>query len=151
MTTYQRVRDGQLQTVTRRGKNHGQSKTPLYRMWKAMVRRCESPKAHNFKWYGAKGVIVCPEWRGDFMNFKQWAEANGYVHGLELDRKNSSGPYSPRNCRWRTKKANIRDRDLYWDDELDTRLIATSLKAGVDPYALIREAVEKYLPEVEGR
>ena len=110
-----------------------------------MVRRCESPKAHNYRWYGAKGVRVCPAWRTDFMAFRDWALVNGYVRGLELDRIDSDSHYCPENCRWITKKSNIRNRDLFWDDDLDARIIALAKKAGINPYELIRLAVEDYL------
>lgn len=143
--TYTRVRNGRVQTVTRTVRAHGQSRTPLYRQWKAMIRRCESPQAHNYKWYGAKGVKVCPEWRNDFLAFKAWAEAHGYVHGLELDRIEADDDYRPGNCQYITKKANIRNRDLAWSDELDARLVARARELGLSPYDLIRTAVEEYL------
>jgi|HubBroStandDraft_2_1064218.scaffolds.fasta_scaffold545684_2 hypothetical protein len=143
--TYTRIRDGKTQIVTRNNNAHGESKTPLYRLWKAMVRRCESDKAHNYKWYGAKGVKVCDEWRTDYTKFRDWALANGYVRYLELDRINSDGNYCPENCRWITKKTNIRARDLYWDEELDNQLIMKAKELGIDPYALIEQAVRKYL------
>ena len=117
----------------------------MYRQWKAMIRRCESEKAHNYRWYGAKGVKVCPEWRKDFLTFKAWADSHGYSHGLELDRIESEGDYAPGNCRFVTKKANIRNRDLGWSDELDARLVAEAQRRGVSAYDLIREAVEAYL------
>ena len=143
--TYTRVRNGKTQVVNRTVKAHGESRTPLYRQWKAMVRRCESPAAHNYKWYGGKGVRVCPEWRNDFLAFKAWAEAHGYVRGLEIDRIESDGDYEPGNCRYRTKKANIRDRDLAWSDDLDAKLVAKALDLGISPYDLIRIAVEEYI------
>lgn len=144
--TYTRVRDGKTQIVTRTVKAHGQSKTPLYRQWKAMVRRCESEKAHNYKWYGAKGIEVCPEWREDFLTFKSWAESNGYVHGLQLDRVDSDKDYCPSNCRYITTKANMRNRDLCWTNEFDARVVSYAQELGVTPYELIKEAVEAYLP-----
>lgn len=148
--TYTRVRDGKTQTVTRLKRAHGQSKTPLYRLWKAMNRRCESEVAHNYQWYGAKGVYVCTTWREDFLAFKAWAEGHGYARGLELDRLDSDGPYSPENCRWKTKKANIRDRDLYWSDELDIRVVQFASQHGLNPYELIETAVTSYLDAREG-
>jgi len=143
--TYTRMRDGKTQTVTRNKKAHGESKTPLYRLWKAMVRRCESEKAHNYKWYGGKGIKVCPEWRSDYTVFRDWAHENGYVRGLELDRIDSDKDYEPGNCRWITKKANIRYRDMFWDEELDAQIIMTAKELGIDPYVLIEKAVRSYL------
>jgi hypothetical protein len=142
---YKRTRNGKEQTVTRTVRAHGESKTPLYRQWKAMIRRCESPTAHNYKWYGAKGVKVCPEWRDDFMGFRAWAYASGYSHGLELDRIDSDGDYCPENCRYITKKANIRNRNLGWSDELDRKVVLAAQAKGVSPYEFIRLAVEFYL------
>jgi hypothetical protein len=127
---------------------HGQSQTKLYRKWKSMVRRCESEVAHNYRWYGGRGVKVCPEWRNDFMAFHDWAHATGYSDGLEIDRKDADGDYSPENCRWRTKKANIRSRDLLWDDEIDEQLVNLAQMRDISPYEIIRMAVEKYLGEV---
>jgi hypothetical protein len=110
-----------------------------------MVRRCESPIAHNYKWYGGKGVRVCDEWRNDYTKFRDWAHENGYVRYLELDRKDSNGNYCPENCRWITKKTNIRNRDLFWDEELDGKLIAKSKELGIDPYEFIKRAVKAEL------
>jgi hypothetical protein len=142
---YTRTRNGKEQTVTRTVRAHGESRTPLYRQWKAMVRRCEAPGAHNYKWYGAKGVKVCPEWRSDFLAYKTWAVSAGYTEGLELDRLDSEGDYSPGNCRFITKKANIRNRTLGWSDELDRKVVLAAQDKGVSPYDLIRMAVEAYL------
>lgn len=73
------------------------------------------------------------------------ADQHGYVRGLEIDRIESDGDYEPGNCRYRTKKANIRDRDLAWSDELDAKLIGQASELGVSPYDLIRIVVEEYL------
>lgn len=143
--TYTRTRDGKMQTVTRVLEHHGQSKTPLYRQWKGMNLRCNNPETHNYKWYGGKGVRVCPEWEDDFLAYKAWADANGYNPGLELDRIDENGHYGPDNCRFVTKKANIRNRDRGWSDELDAKLVAAAKDMGVSPYELIRLAVEDLL------
>jgi hypothetical protein len=70
---------------------------------------------------------------------------NGYVRGLELDRKNSDEDYSPENCRWITKKTNIRNRDLFWSEELDGQVVLKAKELGIDPYELIERAVREYL------
>lgn len=121
---------------------HGMSKHPLYKQWKAMIRRCESPKQPQYKFYGGKGVKVCPEWRNDFTKYCAWAEDAGYSPGLELDRIDSDGDYCSDNCRWITKKANIRNRDLMWSDDIDARLVVAAKERGISPYEFIRQAVE---------
>lgn len=62
-----------------------------------MMRRCYNENAITYKEYGAKGISVCIEWH-DREVFKTWARENGYVKGLRLERKDSSGNYEPNNC-----------------------------------------------------
>ena len=89
----------------------------LYNRWKHMKERCNNPKRKDYKCYGGKGVSVCPKWNLSFENFKSWfdksysryIEDSGYVHpsDLAVDRIDSSGPYSPSNCRLITRSENI--------------------------------------------
>ena len=41
--------------------------------------------------------------------FKKWSLAHGYRVGLEIDRIDNNGNYEPRNCRWVTRKENLRN------------------------------------------
>jgi hypothetical protein len=127
-----------------RSTTHGATATRLYRIWRGMHKRCSNPNADSYKWYGAKGIKVCPEW-SSFEVFREWALPNGYAEGLELDRENSDEDYCPRNCRWITKKANIRRIGLFWSNELDARLVQYASATGVNPYDVIRLSVEEYL------
>ena len=88
---------------------HGMSHHPLYPVWITMRQRCRDPNCRGYRWYGAKGVRVCPEW-DSFPNFVRWAEQSGYRPGLTIDRINSSGNYSPDNCRWVTIQDQQRNR-----------------------------------------
>lgn len=91
---------------------NGLSRHPLYRTWRAMRSRCYNPTDVSYYNYGAKGVTVCEEWRNDFMVFYNWAMANGWEIGLQIDKdiKGDGKLYSPATCCFVTPKVNVRAR-----------------------------------------
>lgn len=84
--------------------------TPLFNVWRGMIRRCHSPNASNRKYYYDRGIEVCLEWREDFSAFEKWAKENGYERGLQIDRIDVNGNYEPSNCRWMTPRGNSHNR-----------------------------------------
>lgn len=94
------------------------SQDDLYVTFIAMHSRCENEKHINYSNYGGRGIIVCEEWSGKdgFFNFRKWANENGWIKGLTLDRENNDKGYSPSNCRWVTRlqqEYNKRNNILY--------------------------------------
>lgn len=86
---------------------HGRSKTPLYKAWFAMKRRCQNPKVECYKDYGARGISVCAEW-DEFSGFlKSMGER---PPNSTLERKDNDKGYSPDNCIWATMKQQGRNR-----------------------------------------
>ncbi len=81
----------------------------LYNLWITMIHRCEDAKREKYKDYGGRGITVCEEWH-DASAFMDWAFANGYEEGLQIDRIDVDGNYEPNNCRWVTPKENSRNR-----------------------------------------
>ena len=89
---------------------HGETKTRLYGVWRNMKYRCYNPNCEAFKYYGGRGIIVCPEWANDYTKFRDWSLSNGYQKGLFIDRINSDGNYEPSNCRFLTIEESNRNK-----------------------------------------
>lgn len=92
-------------------------KTRLYKILEGMKQRCYNPNNSAYKYYGAKGITVCDEWRYSFPSFEEWAFANGYDANLTIDRINKDEGYYPSNCRWVTMKEQNRNRGTVYDIE----------------------------------
>jgi hypothetical protein len=74
-----------------------------------MKRRCYNPASKSYQDYGARGIVISATWLHDFPAFQNWAFANGWKPGLQIDRINNDGPYSPENCRCTDSKTQHRN------------------------------------------
>ena len=81
----------------------------MKRVWQGMKQRCYNPKNIGYKNYGGRGIYICDRWKDDFQNFYDDMH-EGYERGLQIDRINNDGPYSPENCRWVTQAENNRNK-----------------------------------------
>lgn len=84
------------------GKKHGMTGTVEHEAWMGANQRCANPKNEKYSRYGGRGIVMCKEWRKDFLAF--------YLHigpkpspELSLDRIDNDGNYEPGNVRWATK------------------------------------------------
>lgn len=118
------------------------STTRLYYCWSAFKARCLNPKAQAYRYYGARGITVCDEWRGSFAAFEAWAIANGFKPELQIDRIDNDKGYSPDNCRWvdRVTNSNNRRDTLKLPNGAIPSRISESL--GLTKYAVSRRVRE---------
>lgn len=80
---------------------HGLRYTPEFYVWSSMKDRCRNPNCRKFKFYGARGVCVTPEWE-KFENFyRDMGPRPSSAHSIE--RMDSNGNYEPSNVYWATK------------------------------------------------
>lgn len=88
-------------------KKYSISHPKLKGVYYAMIDRCYNTSNKGYKTYGAKGVIVCDEWKNNPQSFFDWA-AIGYREGLQLDKDiiGNGLLYSPLTCCWITHKEN---------------------------------------------
>jgi len=89
---------------------HGLTKHKLFIVWTNMKKRCYKPNTTGYQHYGDRGIRVCIRWKGSFKSFYNWAMANGWQEGLEIDRKDNDGNYHPDNCRFVTRAVNNNNR-----------------------------------------
>lgn len=96
--------------ITRkRNFKHGLYGTRIHKSWRHMIDRCQNPKDKRFVHYGGRGIKVCSEWQ-EFINFYEWAIANGYNDTLTIERKDVDGDYCTDNCMWATCKQQQNNR-----------------------------------------
>lgn len=90
-------------------KTHGESGSPLYKLWAGILIRCNPEKSDKYPDYAGRGISVCDEWK-KYENFREWALSHGYQKGLTIDRIDVNGNYSPGNCRFVTYKVQENNR-----------------------------------------
>lgn len=88
---------------------HGDGGSRLNTCWHDMKSRCLKKDNKSFKDYGGRGISICDEWL-DFNEFKLWANDNGYMDNLTIERINVNGNYEPSNCTWITKSAQAKNK-----------------------------------------
>jgi hypothetical protein len=96
---------------------HGLTEHPLYGTWGGMKHRCFNQNDKRYSRYGGRGITVESCWKNDPEAFVEWSLANGWQEGLQIDRINNDGNYSPENCRWTNRKVQSRNysrNKMYW-------------------------------------
>jgi len=89
------------------GKRH-----PLYSKWLDMKQRCHNPINKSFKYYGARGILMCDDWFKSSGEFVEWGLANGWEEGLTIERADNDKGYNPDNCLFVTHSTNMQNRRI---------------------------------------
>ncbi|HZW06311.1 MAG TPA: hypothetical protein VFF65_04235 [Phycisphaerales bacterium] len=135
------------ETVSRRRLKHGaaigKERNPYYReytVWQHIRRRCHHSGCRQYRWYGARGIHVAPEWREDFAAFLADVGPKPSTTAT-LDRIDNDRGYEPGNVRWTdkiTQMNNMRSNHrLTWQGQTHT-VTEWARILGCNPYALFR-------------
>ena len=119
---------------------HGLSKTPEYKVWKDMRRRCYNPKRNNYARYGGKGIFVSDVWLNDFAAFYRDMGPRP-TNRHTIDRIDGSGPYSPENCQWATYSEQRNNSSSVTLREFQGQMLNLTeigARTGMDPRAIKR-------------
>lgn len=88
-------------------KTHGMSRTPIYRAWESMIKRCQTPSDTSYANYGGRGIRVCDSWQTFDGFFADMGPRPSPKHSVE--RNDTNGHYEPGNCRWATRTEQQRN------------------------------------------
>lgn len=101
----------------RKRATHGMANSYQHRLWWGILARCRNPKSKSFKYYGAKGRMVCEFIAAHPGNIEKVMGVRPTMikpREFSIDRKNNDGHYScgvcpecvkngwPMNLRWAT-------------------------------------------------
>lgn len=103
---------------------HGLTKTTEYRIWRGVVQRCHNENHDHYDKYGGRGIVMCDEWRSDFMIFlRDMGPRPSTDHSI--DRKDNDKGYSKDNCRWATSEEQMRNRsnNVYYEKDGEKKLL----------------------------
>ena len=122
----------------------------IYSAWNGMIQRCYSTKSHKYYAYGARGITVCEEWRNSYDAFYKWAIENGYEIGLWIERIDNNGNYCPENCKWATRKEQMRNtrRNRFIEYNGETRTLSEWCEILSLPYGTMNSRINRgYSPQ----
>lgn len=130
------------QTGLKHGHNTRKGKSGAYSSWDHMIQRCTNPANEHYRRYGGRGIKVCSRW-SKFENFL--ADMGERPEGLTIERIKNNKGYSPKNCRWATRRqqSNNTGRNRYVTDSGLTLTVAEWCRVLNVKYSTLHQRYER--------
>jgi hypothetical protein len=132
--------------VTARLTMHGQIDDPAYRVWVDMRSRCLSPASKAFRYYGGRGITICPAWDRFATFLADVGPRPSRKHSI--DRIDNNRGYEPGNVRWATRREQMRNtRRNQWIEFGGERLVVSdwAIRLGI-PKSTLRHRLRMGWP-----
>jgi phosphatidate phosphatase PAH1 len=104
-----------------------------YNSWRSIKERCQSLKHKEYKYYGARGIIMCDRWASSSQAFFE-DMGRKPASNYSIDRIDVDGDYHKANCRWATHQEQQRNKrnsiDLTESDVRNMRLVPRTAANG---------------------
>ena len=84
----------------------------LYYCWRNIKTRCLNSNHPSYSDYGGRGILMCEEWKDNFITFKDYILSTLGERPLlhSLDRIDNDGDYRPGNVRWADRQTQQQNR-----------------------------------------
>ncbi len=94
---------------TTHGATTHEYRSPEYRAWQEIKKRCYNPNNSHYEDYGGRGISVCERWLKSFTNFLE-DMGERPPNKTSIGRLNNDGNYESGNCRWEDDKQQARNK-----------------------------------------